>query len=331
MPASGLKTWLAQELEKQLFVRDRLLDCFRSWSYEPIVIPTLVDLDLVEDSRETSFKVVDQDGGLLALRTDLSRPIAKAISSRVSELNFPLRLYYAAAVWRYNASHTDEAREIQQTGVELIASPEGSAELELIELLIESLAALGLKDWVLSLNHSSIWQAAFNKYPGLSREAFKYLQSSDLAAFRSSIPSQHPLGALLTSNIDELEAALGLDLSLIRTISKLSPQIVFDSSQPTDISFYTGLHFSLHCPGIGSHLAQGGRYDRLYPSFGAELPAIGFAFYMPALLAALNARSLIPNLSKTPSVEISASGDWAQILKQVKSAQKMGQRVKLCH
>ncbi len=304
MSGSGLKTWLPAEVKKQLYVREKLVESFRASGYEPIIIPSLVDIDSASRSEETSFKVVDRDGKLLALRTDLTRPIAKAVASRSSELEFPLKLYYASAVWRYSTRQTDDSREIQQTGIELIGEAEGEADLGVVQLLITSLESLGLKDWTLSISHSSIWQAAFAKYPGLAKEAYNYLANGDLVAFNSRVV-KHPLQSLINADITAVEKILDIDLSLLTKIKKLSKNIVFDSSQTPDLKLYTGLHFTLHVPGEGSHVAQGGRYDKLYPSFGADLSAIGFAFYMPGLVSALIARGLIDS-SKSKTKESKA-------------------------
>jgi len=292
MSGSGLKTWLPAEVKKQLYVREKLIESFRASGYEPIIIPSLVDIESVDRSQETSFKVVDRDGKLLALRTDLTHPIAKAVASRSSELEFPLKLYYASAVWRYSARQTDDSREIQQTGIELIGASEGDADISVVQLLVSSLETLSLKDWTLSITHSSIWQAAFAKYPGLAKEAYNYLANGDLVAFNSRV-AKHPLQALLDADISAVEKILDIDLSLLSRIKKLSKNIVFDSSQTPDLKLYSGLHFTLHVSGEGNHVAQGGRYDKLYPSFGADLGAIGFAFYMPGLVAAMLSRGLI--------------------------------------
>ncbi len=297
MPASGLKTWLPAEVKKQFYVRDKLIATFADAHYEPIVVPSLVDISVLEatsKTKESSFKVMDSDGGILALRTDLTQPIAKAVSSRSSELEFPLRLYYASAIWRFTAGQTNDSREIQQTGIELIGLEEAKADIEVIELIVKCLKVLGLKDWTLTITHSAIWNAAISKYPGLAKDAYRLLSNSDIAGFKSKITDKHPLYLLLNGSLEEIEKAFEIDLSLLRKILKISPNIIFDSTQVPDIQFYTGLHFNLLAPGVGLELAKGGRYDKLYPSFDADLKAIGFAFYMPGLISALYERGLIP-------------------------------------
>lgn len=303
MTLSGIKTWLPSDVRKQEFVTSRLITLYEAAGCEPIVIPTLVDLSVVEkaNSKFNSeiFKLVDKDGKVLALRTEMTQPIAKAVASRASELSFPLKLYYNSSIFRYKGIATDDSREIQQIGIEFIGAKAESSDKEVLELLIKSAAELGIKDYQVTITLASIWQQIFSQFPSIGKQVYDLIRKGDLIGFKKLIPEDHALRALLTDDIGELEKSLGLDLSAIKALLKLGSMVRFDALQCPDIGLYTGLHFNLIVAGQGKLLAMGGRYDNLCKEFGQDLPAVGFAFYVPRLISTMISQGLLESESKS--------------------------------
>ncbi len=307
MTLSGIKTWLPSDVRKQEFVTSRLIALYEAAGCEPIVIPTLVDMSVVEraNSKFNSeiFKLVDKDGKVLALRTEMTQPIAKAVASRASELKFPLKLYYNSTIFRYKGIATDDSREIQQIGVEFIGAKAEASDREVLELLIKSATELGIKDYKITVTTASIWQQVLTKFPAIGKQVYDLIRKGDIIGFKKLIPEGHALRALLTGDIQELEKALGLDLSAMKALLKLGSMLSFDALQCPDIGLYTGLHFNLIVPGQGKLLAMGGRYDNLCKEFGEDLPAIGFAFYLPRLISTMLSQRLLEGASKPTSSE----------------------------
>ncbi len=297
MTLSGIKTWLPSDVRKQEFVTSRLIALYEAAGCEPIVIPTLVDMSVVEkaNSKFNSeiFKLVDKDGKVLALRTEMTQPIAKAVASRASELTFPLKLYYNSTIFRYKGIATDDSREIQQIGIEFIGAKAEASDREVLELLIKSATELGIKDYKVTITTATIWQQVLNRFPAIGKQVYDLIRKGDIIGFKKLIPEGHALRALLTDDIKELERALGLDLKATQELLKLSSMLSFDALQCPDIGLYTGVHFNLIVPGQGKLLAMGGRYDNLCKEFGEDLPAIGFAFYLPRLISTMMSQGLL--------------------------------------
>ncbi|MDX1918170.1 MAG: ATP phosphoribosyltransferase regulatory subunit [Candidatus Caenarcaniphilales bacterium] len=181
---SGARDLLPTDLVRQERFRQIILDTFKSWGYQPVLPPTLESLEALEAGRpkflKECFKVIDAEGNLLALRPDLTLPIARLAATRLSEVARPLRLCYASKVFRASPHLADERREIYQAGIELIGEyvdQAGSKDnqedddrydlikvtksnLECLSILIETLAAIGLKDYKLVLSHTALWQYA---------------------------------------------------------------------------------------------------------------------------------------------------------------------------
>lgn len=348
MPAAGLKTWLSEDVKRQNYVTSMLTKLYESWSYEPIEIPTLIDMKVLERAnikfQAKTFKVTDKDGEILALRPELTQPIAKAISSRKDELSFPQRLYYSSTVFRHSGKTTDDSRELLQTGVEHIgsrASLDNLSDQEIIYLFMQSAQQFKLKNWIVTITHADIWNKIFEDYKenNLAKNAYDLLLKGDLISFEKLIDKAHPLRALIEVNdISEIERIFKLDLSqlkqVLKDLSKNFSNIVFDPSQCPDTQLYTGVHFNLLADAQGDILAMGGRYDNLYQHFSHErdtesIPAVGFAYYIPRFLNALQEQNLIPEeLSK--EVEIaSKSSNWCETLEKAQSCIKANKRIKL--
>lgn len=315
---SGIKAWLPEDLCKQDEVTRRLVSVFEAAEFERIEIPTLVDMSVVEkaNTKFTAdvFKLIDRDGRTLALRTELTQPIAKLVATRASKINLPAKFYYNSKVYRYKGMSTDASREIKQLGVEAFGDTKDS---EIIQVLLNALNELGIKNSKITITDTKIWQKIFELYgsskisfeqeldalmknsaykssvSGLSdlsvaAKAYKFLLEGDLVNFETLTEKYKPLRSLLSSvTIDEIEAALEVDLSEIKGLIQLDSRVVFEPLQCPDLKLYTGIHFNLYARAVGRLIALGGRYDKLCEQFGAKVPAIGFAFYLPGLMEAL--------------------------------------------
>jgi ATP phosphoribosyltransferase regulatory subunit len=171
---SGSRDLLPIDLVRQENIRHLLLNLFKSWGYQPVLPPTLESIEFLDKARpqfiKEAFKVIDNDSQLLALRPDLTLPIARLAATRLSAVERPLRLCYTAKVFKQNTHFADQRREIYQAGIELIGSREGEevysleqankANLECLSVLIESLEKAGLKDYKIVLSHTDLWRYA---------------------------------------------------------------------------------------------------------------------------------------------------------------------------
>lgn len=344
----GLKTWLPSDVRKQLAVKVKLIDLYERWSYEPIVVQSLVDLDVIQKANKKftnkTFSFLDKDGETLALRTELTQPIAKAIAGRAQELVFPLKLYYNASVYRYKGSSTDESREIQQVGIEYIGAKatENYSDFEVIQLLLDSAKELNLENFQISITETKIWNKLYEILAKeIADKAYTYLLNGDFLSFEKLsdeheiLKSFYSTEILLKSNselIEILEKELEIDLTDFKKLVSISDKIKFTPYQCPDLELYTGIHFKVLIKGEGNHIAMGGRYDNLYESFGKDLPAIGFAFYVPRLISALaNLKLLDQIIENSQKIELrDSSKSWAEIYKEAKDQFKEGKKVLIC-
>src|SRR5216683_6115097 len=133
---AGMRYYSGAEARLRRAIENTLVSIFDGWSYEEITTPTVDYYSLFEHGMGRSqahhaFRFTDTDGRLLALRPDVTSATARASATLFAERDRPLRLCYAAPVFRQQPqSHTEWRRESTQIGCELIGANTRVADLE---------------------------------------------------------------------------------------------------------------------------------------------------------------------------------------------------------
>ena len=306
----GSRDWLPNEVIKQEFVRRSLVKVFELWGYQPIQTPILINWDTLTQSSdklsEIAFKLIGQQGDLLALRADLTTPIARVTAERLKGEKLPFRFYYVGKVFRYHARKTTNERELYQVGIELIGAKEGASDLECLKILLESLDKLGLRKYLVSVNHAGLWNELFKYFGNTAVELYKALSKKDFILFKSIINKSklskseksfwNELIKVRNNKeaTDHIKKIAGLKKKLNKIISSFEKinnlfgdSVQIDLSLTSDVDYYTGIYFEAVTPYLGRKLGSGGRYDHLISKFGFDTPAIGFSLCLEDVLLAL--------------------------------------------
>lgn len=324
-PASFLSLAPENILAQQRVAR-QLTDFFIKEGFESVDIPTIVDTSLVAKANskfsQNVFKLFDESGKTLALRTELTQPLAKMVASYHSKLSFPQKYFYDASVFRFKGSQTDSSKEIKQVGVEVFGENAGAIDKELLSLMLDAVQDLKIKNAKITITDARIWKKVFDLYGNkdmdfyeelealMKEDSYKSVLASDeelsfaarlykallennIVRFRNLLKSKKELEIFLEANasIEKFESLFDIDLTLLKDSCALSDKVCFAPLQCPDLKLYTGLHFMLFAPGSGSMLALGGRYDKLCKQFGADVSAIGFAFYVKELTSLVEAKT----------------------------------------
>ncbi len=321
----GSRDWLPDEVARQEFVRKSLVKVFELWGYQPIQTPILINWDtLTHGSKKLSdiaFKLIGQQGDLLALRADLTTPIARVAAERLKNEKLPFRFYYVGKVFRYHARKTTNERELYQVGVELIGAKEGVSDLECLKILSESLSKLGLKKCLISVNHSGFWNELFKYFGDIAVELYSALSKKDFILFKSilgksklSKPEKEFWKGLIVLKGNK-EAITHIKKSgkvrnklsgIISSFEKINnifgENVHIDLSLTSDVDYYTGIYFEAATPYLGRSLGSGGRYDQLINKFGFDVPAVGFSLCLEDLLLALELQGKSFNKFKEPKL-----------------------------
>ncbi len=317
----GVRDWLPQELAFKRDVEERIRQVFASWSYSEILTPSFegyesLERGLGEKLMQQTFRFNDPLGQSLALRTEMTTPIARVVSARLRHASLPLRLSYVAPAFRYEEPQLGRMREFTQAGAELIGASGPGADAEALFMAIETLDAVGLDDVRYDVNDSAIVDGVLHSV-GLSDTALDeckhVIAERNLVALRA-FGERHAVHgerfdtllrlAMMRGREDVIElarpicatrasrAALGrLEEILARAAALgVADRINIDFALLRDLEYYTGFVFEGYTADLGFSLCGGGRYDTLLPRFGYDVPAVGWMVGVERILLALERR-----------------------------------------
>ena len=351
--ARGFRDVLPAEAAEREAVARRVGEVFAGWGYGLVETPVVEDLVALEAAagplEGTAFRLIDLDGRLLALRPDMTVPIARITASRLAGVPGPHRFRYAAEVFREHESLRGQSRQFSQVGVELVGAGGPAADAEVVAVLVEALAAAGLTDFTVAIGTVAVLSAivAAADAPLAWGEAVfsaaheRNLVGLDLLARDVSSPAV--AGALSAvprirggrEAIDACRAAtegLGCEVALdelaeaweLLGAAGVRERVTIDFSVMRSFGYYTGLVAEAYAPGLGVPLGGGGRYDGLLAAFDAPAPAAGFALGLERLMIALLEQSAEPTARGLDAV---IGGDPDDALAAARALRDAGWRV----
>jgi len=304
----------ARRLER---LRRELLDCYECWGYELVVPPLIEFLESLltgagNDLDLQTFKLTDQlSGRMLGVRADMTPQVAR-IDAHLLKRHGPTRLCYMGTVLRTRADGFGGSRSPYQAGVELYGHRGDESDLEVLTLMLETLAIAGVSAIHLDLAHVAIFrelarQAGLNPereallFAALQRQALPEIRQH-LVAWNLPAPQSNSLLALAELNggpevLREADIRLATAgpvvlealMTLQRLVDALRRQwsalpIHIDLAELRGYHYHTGVVFAAYTPGQGQAVAQGGRYDEIGQVFGRARPATGFSTDLATLL-----------------------------------------------
>jgi ATP phosphoribosyltransferase regulatory subunit len=326
-PPVGARDLFPLDVAQKRWIEDRLQQVFHSWGYHRIITSTLERLDtlMAGGAVEQSTVIQLQDREGVGLRPELTASIARAAATRLS--NRPQRLYYNANVFRraLKGNHNRQ-QEFYQAGLELLGSGGVAADAEVLLLLMESLAGLGLADSHLVLGEAELTRSLLSPFPisiqeqvreaiaNLDRIALETLPLSaelrDRALLIMDLRGQPEdvLQRVTSLGLNEAQWAIVGNLKALMELlqasgGKQEGAIVLDLSLIQTFDYYTGIVFEV-VKG-GRVLGQGGRYDQLlglYHPQGETSPGVGFVMNIEELHQILLPLGKLP--AQTPA------SDW---------------------
>jgi ATP phosphoribosyltransferase regulatory subunit len=302
---SGTRDVLPDEMRELRAITGALQDVFEAAGYGELYTPAL-EYESVERMAggQGVYRMFDETTGeMLALRSDMTVPIARVVGTRYATADPPLRFSYVAHAYRAVRPQRGQPREFLQAGIELVGSsaPEGTAEA--LTVLCRALDAVGLRDYRIGVGDASLFPALL---AGLDvPEDTRALMLRELVE-RDYVGLEHEAAALgvrdevlrvaqLRGGPEVLEAPAGPAADAcegLRAVHALltpdvAARVIFDLGLLRDLDYYTGAVFEVYDPALGAPIGGGGRYDDLLGKFGRPLPAVGFALGVDRLHIAL--------------------------------------------
>src|SRR6266540_5716814 len=131
----GTRDILPDEMRELRRLQRALADVFERFGYGEVSTPTIEYHEVLargdERGAPAAYRFFDERGELLAMRSDMTIPIARLVSSRFAAAELPLRFFYLGNAYRAVRPQRGQMREFMQVGVELVGpeAPHGTAEV----------------------------------------------------------------------------------------------------------------------------------------------------------------------------------------------------------
>lgn len=321
--------------------RERMLAAFRrtfgEFGFVPIETPHIERMEVLTGKGAGSdevlrqiFEVTNKGGtpGELALRFDLTVPLARFVAKHIDELGTPFKRYAIGSVFRGERPAKGRFREFVQCDFDTIGTESPVADAETAQVIHAALAAAGVPDFTITLNNRKILDG-FLGFHGLAGMTGQVLRSLDKLAKigRDAVlgelvrpaaeggPGLAPDQARRVLDFAEsgrggpevlrpVEAELGSveavaqGIGNLRTVMDLleaagvpRDRLAIDLGLARGLDYYTGIVFETTIKGwekFGS-VASGGRYDNLASLFTPRrLPGVGASIGLDRLLALMD-------------------------------------------
>jgi histidyl-tRNA synthetase len=350
-PARGMRDLLPGDVRKREYVVGVIKQVYESYGFEPLETPAVENLETLtgkygEEGNQLIYKILKRGEKLiaalaldssatgadlsrtladLALRYDLTVPLARVVANHRHELPRFFKRYQIQPVWRADRPAKGRYREFYQCDVDTIGSASSIAEAEQLSAVGEIFRRLGFKDVTIRLNHRQVLTdildtagvpeslhtdalVAIDKFDkigteGVSDELRQRGIADNAADMLMAIfaKTQEIIGdgtdvnRTIVSNLlnivsNEVLAQLGAILKFAAGVP-----IVIDPSLARGLSYYTGAIMEANVPDLAGSLGGGGRYDGLIGMFGKEqIPACGFSLGLERIIVVMEERGMFP-------------------------------------
>lgn len=317
---TGVKDFLPVKAAKLDYLRNTLRDISLAWGFRPVVPAVLEDLAVLElglgtDLREKTFRFDDrQTGRLVAFPPDITPQVARIAATRMRDMPLPFRLCYNGRVLRHTEQQLGKAREVFQSGVELIGLESPEADAEMIAMAVQSLLAVGASEFTIDIGQVAFLRGILDNLPidhaqaTAVRGAIAAKDTSGLQQLLTGLKLTdqqrrevlalprlfggrevlerarnvitNPVSQQALDNLEKILEVLG--------VYGVEEHVTLDLGEMRGFDYHTGLIFQGFLAGYGQAVCSGGRYDSLMARYGFPAPATGYSFNLYNLLFALD-------------------------------------------
>jgi len=166
-PARGMRDFLPADVRKREHVIGVIKSVYERYGFEPLETPAVENIETLmgkygEEGNQLIFKILKRGEHAktgeadLALRYDLTVPLARVVAQYQNELPKFFKRYQIQPVWRADRPARGRFREFYQCDVDVLGSKSMVVEAELIAAASDALLALGFNDFTIRLNHRQV-------------------------------------------------------------------------------------------------------------------------------------------------------------------------------
>ncbi len=321
-PPSGTRDFLAAEVRRREHAFGAVRAAFEAYGFEPLQTPAFERLEVLtgkygDEGDKLIFKILrrgehEASGEAdLALRYDLTVPLARVVATHGNRLPMPYRRYALGPVWRADRPGKGRFREFTQCDLDTVGSSSPLADAETLLAIDDGLTALGVPEFRIELNSRQALHGLLDAY-GVPEELgtrvlitldkLDKLRPDAVAAELTdrglpAATAESLVADLAADDPDRIRKQLDgtergraglaeVDRLLALTGHLPAGRVVFTPRMVRGLDYYTGAIFEVTAPGFPGSIASGGRYDGLVAALGGpDLPACGGSIGIERILS----------------------------------------------
>ncbi|HKB88599.1 MAG TPA: ATP phosphoribosyltransferase regulatory subunit [Patescibacteria group bacterium] len=266
------------EAKKRREMVNAVVPVLEKYGFEPLETPTLEFEETLTgkygEDEKLIYKLTDMGGRKLALRYDLTVPLARFVANNLGLLNPTFSRYQIGQVFRGDNPQKGRRREFTQFDFDTVGSDDFMEDVRVISATIEGARALKLGSAILQINDREV----FDKL-GFTKEQIVTIDKIDKIGKDEVVKTVARLEEL--EKAEKTERLSKIFGELTKNGFKENEDFVFNSFLARGLNYYTSTVMELKLdktPG-GLSVGGGGRYDNLIGMFaGRPIPAVGFSF-----------------------------------------------------
>jgi histidyl-tRNA synthetase len=339
-----MRDFLPEDVRRREYVVGIIRGVYDRYGFEPLETPAVENIETLlgahygDENSKLIYKILkrgehEASGEAdLALRYDLTVPLARVVSEYQARLPRIFKRYQIQPVWRAERPSRGRYREFYQCDIDTVGSTSPAVEAEQIAAVSEILATLGFTDYVIRINHRKFIAAWLNRIPvpsarhaevlvtidkvdkvgkdGVARElAAKGFADEQIAGISEWIGTHHA-----PQWLDALDGQFpGADdngVENLRQILRLASnttagdKLRLDPSLARGLGYYTGAIMEINVKDLPGSMAGGGRYDNLIGDGSTAIPACGFSLGLERMLLVMQDRGMFPPEVEQSSVDV---------------------------
>src|SRR5436853_4953833 len=338
-----MRDFLPADVRRRAYAIGVIKRVYERYGFEPLETPAVENIETLlgkygEEGNQLIFKILKRGEheatgqADLALRYDLTVPLARVVAQYQSKLPRLFKRYQIQPVWRADRPARGRFREFYQCDVDSLGSTSPAVEAELCGAVSDALVELGFNDFVIRINHRELLTSM------LSRAGVATHQHGDALVALDKLDKIGPEGVdaeLANRGIEEqarnallqvflpptskerVAAFVTGDATGERAVAKLQAimelanetgaagKLKFDPSLARGLSYYTGAIMEINVADLAGSLGGGGRYDNLVGMFcGEAIPACGFSLGLERILVVMAERKMFPEGLQRASADV---------------------------
>ena len=309
-PPRGNRDFLPLEKQKREQVLGVIVDTYRQHGFQQIEAPVMEDLARLTsgqggDNEKLAFRVMKRGEELdralaegsgadnladLGLRYDLTVPLTRFYATNRTKLPNVFKAIQTGPVFRAERPQKGRYRQFVQCDIDIIGDATELAEVELLNASLDALAAIGLADATIRVNHRSLLSANIASLGVAEDQASSAMITIDkldkLGIDGVAAEMEAKFGGDVAAKTGEwlraIEGAVAIPAELSRLFEIVAARhpgkLRFDPTLVRGMGYYTGQIFEIEHPGSGSSIGGGGRYDGMVGRWlGQDVPAVGIS------------------------------------------------------